>query len=144
MVVRVPSALAAAMRSSLGPAGTAPDAAADGAAADGAAADGAAADGALLVPDVEQAANANAGDRERDPPCGSANRCWDNVSSDLVVAYHGTWMLPIEPSSARPALRGDGPMCAAPMAAAGRDYSVLLHLTSLVSGRQDHVRDLST
>ena len=122
MVVRPPSALAAAMSSSLGPAAVPPDAAADGAAADdaadGAAADGAAADGALLVPDDEQAANANVATAAR-PTMRVTNRCWDNVSSVLLVAYHGTWMLPIEPSSARSALRGDGPMCAAPMAAAG-------------------------
>jgi hypothetical protein len=53
-------------------------------------------------------------------------------------------MLPIEPSSARLSLRVIGPISAARWVVRRGKISVLVHLTSRVGGRQDHVRDLLT
>ena len=53
-------------------------------------------------------------------------------------------MLPIEPSSARFSFRVIGPSSAARWVAHRGKISVLVHLTSRVGGRQDHVRVLLT
>src|SRR6187402_3451884 len=105
MVVRLPSALAAAMSAGSMPAADAPaDAPAD-AAVDGAAADGAAADGAVDAPPELQAANTKLA-TTRSPAIRVTFRWVDKVRPPVAYAVHVSktgGLLPRGRASARPA-----------------------------------------